>query len=355
MDAVTEEAAAVALATGAAQVAEVTSKEEKLEEGEVKTNEKESAKEPQVAALPSSGDDGVAAADSWPARLAAARAVIERNLSFYTKQFAEETMQFSKEKTSALVSIVNQVHRQSSDQRLTFDRSFDRLKTELLRHSVQRVPFSIGLFSLRDLRNIIPYLLSTYYQHYKLYQYAFTRRCTKTLTTSEEHEPELPPALSPLSEAITQAEMDSQFEKERKAEREEEEKREEEARLAAMREKQKQIEDEFRSNIPDDVLEKVQRVVAEHMEKMKVELQADFESREKEVLERLSKLTGEGGTSGRGGGKRAGGEGDGGGSKKASTSKKSTPQATGRNTPERKRRNTPEPKGKKSSMKPAAS
>ena len=57
------------------------------------------------------------------------------------------------------------------------DLSFQYCKDLLLAHSVQRPPYSIGLFTLPEMKALLSWMLDTYYRHYKLYMYAFTDRC----------------------------------------------------------------------------------------------------------------------------------------------------------------------------------
>lgn len=64
---------------------------------------------------------------------------------------------------------------------LKVDRSFENFKELLLTHSVQRPPFSIGLFTFTEMKAIMAWALDTYYRHYKLYMYAFTDRCVGQL------------------------------------------------------------------------------------------------------------------------------------------------------------------------------
>jgi hypothetical protein len=40
-----------------------------------------------------------------------------------------------------------------------------------------RPPFSIGVFAQHETRAVLQWFISSYYRHYKLYQYAFTDRC----------------------------------------------------------------------------------------------------------------------------------------------------------------------------------
>jgi hypothetical protein len=50
------------------------------------------------------------------------------------------------------------------------ERSFAFFKQLLLRHSVQRPPYSVGLFSFQELKAITEWMMDSYYRHYKLYQ-----------------------------------------------------------------------------------------------------------------------------------------------------------------------------------------
>lgn len=40
----------------------------------------------------------------------------------------------------------------------------------------RRPPFSCGVFSQAEMQAVLDWMLNTYYRHYKLYQYAFTKR-----------------------------------------------------------------------------------------------------------------------------------------------------------------------------------
>ena len=43
-------------------------------------------------------------------------------------------------------------------------------------HSVQRPPYSIGMFSQAEAGRVLSWMLGSYYRQYKLYQYCFTDR-----------------------------------------------------------------------------------------------------------------------------------------------------------------------------------
>ena len=93
-----------------------------------------------------------------------------------------------------------------------------------------RPPYSLGIFTLVQAQAITQWFLTSYYMHYKLYQYAFTHRCAlcfsllskyvchKSVMSGVAHcriscnvssaHPgdivELPPQLTPLQEADTE-------------------------------------------------------------------------------------------------------------------------------------------------------
>lgn len=108
---------------------------------------------------------------------------------------------FDSKQGSVLFSIVKALHLTAVSKHLTIDRAFDYFKQLLLRHSVHRYaasthacgskiavglaqnfvavrrpPFSFGMFTLPQAQSITHWMLSTYFMHYKLYQYAFTAR-----------------------------------------------------------------------------------------------------------------------------------------------------------------------------------
>ncbi|XP_024518578.1 coiled-coil domain-containing protein 189-like isoform X1 [Selaginella moellendorffii] len=82
------------------------------------------------------------------------------DLHYGSLYFAQE-QGFSLEKMSAFVSIVKAIHDQAIGMRLTVERSWETAKNLFLLHSVQRPPFSIGLFTFGDLQEITRYVLNT--------------------------------------------------------------------------------------------------------------------------------------------------------------------------------------------------
>ena len=70
------------------------------------------------------------------------------------------------------------------------------LQELLVKHSVERPPYSSSVFSLAQVKDIAEYVLSTYFKHFKLYKYAFTKRVRLDLIFSKEP-PEQSDAVKP--------------------------------------------------------------------------------------------------------------------------------------------------------------
>ncbi|XP_040885423.1 coiled-coil domain-containing protein 189 [Toxotes jaculatrix] len=82
---------------------------------------------------------------------------------------------FKQEQTSALLSIIKSIHEANIQTPLNnIEQCFKYCKELLLCHSVRRPPFSINLFSSKEVDCIFKYIHNSYMRHYKLYKYIFT-------------------------------------------------------------------------------------------------------------------------------------------------------------------------------------
>ncbi|KAG7226345.1 hypothetical protein INR49_013756 [Caranx melampygus] len=82
---------------------------------------------------------------------------------------------FKKEQTSALLSIIKSIHEANIETPLNnIEQCFKYCKELLLCHSVRRPPFSVDLFSSKEVDCIFEYIQKSYITHYKLYKYIFT-------------------------------------------------------------------------------------------------------------------------------------------------------------------------------------
>lgn len=119
------------------------------------------------------------------------QAAIELDMYSYALFFAQKN-KLSVPQTSAFFTILKSVHM------LCVSTPFDNQEQALelfnnlmVRHGVTRPPYSVALFSLDQVKAITHYVLSTYFKHYKLYKYAFTKRVRldlKVVYNGEESE-----------------------------------------------------------------------------------------------------------------------------------------------------------------------
>lgn len=160
-------------------------------------------------------------------------------------------------------------------------------------HSVHRPPYSVGLFTLAETKAIVAWMLDTFYRHYKLYMYSFTDRVImKVQQTHPMDIVEMPPSafLPPLSEALTEeqhaalmTEAEKKAEEEARARAEVERAEAEEARLAALKEA-------YVAAIPEEISERVAVAVAREMERLKVDMEAQFTQQHERLLSQVTEL-----------------------------------------------------------------
>uniref|UniRef100_A0A7S3YHK8 Uncharacterized protein n=1 Tax=Lotharella globosa TaxID=91324 RepID=A0A7S3YHK8_9EUKA len=91
------------------------------------------------------------------------------------------------EKISTLMSITLSTHQTScGPPMMTTIQAFDYFKSLLFKHSVERPPFSIAIFTPADIKAIIDYTLNTYFRHFKMYLFAFGENVELQITEEEE-------------------------------------------------------------------------------------------------------------------------------------------------------------------------
>ncbi|GMH46079.1 hypothetical protein BSKO_14043 [Bryopsis sp. KO-2023] len=221
-----------------------------------------------------------------------ARNSIELDLYVFTFKFAQEAG-FEDDQLSCLISIVKDVHKASVKRRLTIDESFTLFKQTLLLHSVQRPPFSVGVFCVKLVARITEWMLDTYYRHYKLYQYAFTDRVTMNVTSRHVKEVvETPPSLPPLAEAMTEEEHNEIVEQKRKEKEEEDRVAAEEREKEEEAQRQLKLKEEYERAIPDEIQTRVRIVVKKEMELLRTTMEKQFEEQRASLQARIDTLEG---------------------------------------------------------------
>jgi len=177
---------------------------------------------------------------------------------------------FSVEKTSTLLSVFKLVLEESVSGRLEVDDAFDVCKEWLLKHGVERPPWSVGIFSFDDIKAIMEYAHNTFFRHYRLYMYAFMSHCD--LSVSVETPGVAPPALRPLPLAMehevdprAQPELEHRFCEALAAERAEDELR--------RRQEQQALEEEERAA-------KIKRRIDEGVQKLMDKFEKNLEEQD---------------------------------------------------------------------------
>lgn len=109
---------------------------------------------------------------------------IEVDLYIYLILFGIR-QKFSAAQLSTLLTIVKRVHDKCVS--TVFDNQSEvttYFQELMVQHSVNRPPFSVGVFTPNEVKNVNEYILSTYFKHFKLYKYAFTRKVHLNLSLS---------------------------------------------------------------------------------------------------------------------------------------------------------------------------
>eukprot|EP00297_Palpitomonas_bilix_P010508 CAMPEP_0113875220 /NCGR_PEP_ID=MMETSP0780_2-20120614/4815_1 /TAXON_ID=652834 /ORGANISM="Palpitomonas bilix" /LENGTH=254 /DNA_ID=CAMNT_0000861173 /DNA_START=203 /DNA_END=967 /DNA_ORIENTATION=- /assembly_acc=CAM_ASM_000599 len=175
------------------------------------------------------------------------------------------TENMSSEKISVLFSLVKSTHERAMGEFLPLETAFAHFRDLLLAHSVQRPPFSVGIFDLADVKLIVDYILDNYFRHYRLYKYVFTRRnLVNVETLGKVHEE--PTSFRPLAEAMTEEEWNEKVRKEQ-----EEKEAAQHAKLEEEVAARKAAREEEGIELPPSVEEIVEKTLQVEIEKLRSE------------------------------------------------------------------------------------
>eukprot|EP00416_Gambierdiscus_australes_P019557 CAMPEP_0171065236 /NCGR_PEP_ID=MMETSP0766_2-20121228/6726_1 /TAXON_ID=439317 /ORGANISM="Gambierdiscus australes, Strain CAWD 149" /LENGTH=248 /DNA_ID=CAMNT_0011521313 /DNA_START=18 /DNA_END=764 /DNA_ORIENTATION=- len=95
---------------------------------------------------------------------------------------------FAMAKTSTLLSIMKLVLEEAVSERFTASQAFDTFKELLLKHSVERPPYSVGVFAFEDIKAVMDYVHNTFFRHYRLYMYVYMTRCDLSVRLDESND-----------------------------------------------------------------------------------------------------------------------------------------------------------------------
>ncbi|KAL5266084.1 hypothetical protein ACHWQZ_G006662 [Mnemiopsis leidyi] len=114
-------------------------------------------------------------------------------------EFYFHTIQFAKSKgmnyaqTSSLFTIMKLVHAMCISTPYNNNKTtFTYFKQLLVKHSLQRPPYSVGVFDVSQVQAITDYALNTYFRHFDMYKYAFTPKVRIDISFHYDGIPETP-------------------------------------------------------------------------------------------------------------------------------------------------------------------
>ena len=194
------------------------------------------------------------------------------------------------EKTSTMVAIVKAVHVKSVAERMTIENSFGFFKTLALQSSVHRPPYSLGIFTFAEMKDISEYVLSSYYRHYKLYQYAFTDLVRMDVEPAKSLLETCEGGFEALGLAVPEEEWKRKQEEAAAAAAEAKAAEEAEKAAAEEAEREARLKAEYEAAIPEEVTSKVEEALAKSMAAMKEELATKFQEQEEGLLAKIAAL-----------------------------------------------------------------
>lgn len=95
------------------------------------------------------------------------------SFQFYSFAFAKNS-NFDTKKTACYMSIVQEMLLHDIDEKMeSVESSMKHFKELILRHSTERPPVSVGIFSSEDASNLAQDASSRYYRHFSMYKNIF--------------------------------------------------------------------------------------------------------------------------------------------------------------------------------------
>ena len=99
---------------------------------------------------------------------------------------------FCIEKFSTLFSIIDFIFNENLDQKMTANDGYEMLKKILLRHLDQCEPYSIGIFSEMEYKEILMFMRDDFFRYFSLYEVCLTKFIDYNIFTQKPMEEEWP-------------------------------------------------------------------------------------------------------------------------------------------------------------------
>jgi septin family protein len=115
-------------------------------------------------------------------------------VDFHIRNFSyARQSRFTLEKTSCFLGLMNHVFHSSLDQRMTQTASYESFRRNVLKHSTQRPPWSLLVFSAEDVQKLTAFAQWSFFRNYALYEHAFTPHTDMLLITGSRFQSSFPP------------------------------------------------------------------------------------------------------------------------------------------------------------------
>jgi hypothetical protein len=212
----------------------------------------------------------------------AERVDIVLDLYYYSLQFGIERA-FTADKLSVLFSIMKATFLESMREFLPAKASFNYFRDLLLQHSVQRPPFSVGLFALQDVTAITEFASRSFFRHYLLYKYCFTKKTEMAFSTIYTY------TLAPtedMPEGFMQP-LSAGEDEQAVLKREEEEAL---AKLDPLPDVKVTQEDLEAAKVPEEVRDEIVEKVNSKIAEMQQSMQRQMDEQQKALEERIAAL-----------------------------------------------------------------
>jgi hypothetical protein len=175
------------------------------------------------------------------------------DLFYYVVLFARKN-NFDTSQLSTLMTIIKTIHLFCvSTPYDNIEDGFKLFEALLTHHCVHRPPYSSLVYSLHQAKLISEYVLQTYFKHYKMYKYSFTKRVLLDLHVEYEGVDDTPVVSAVVSQEVLENKKEESVEEEETADEEinEDEMKEEDN----LTEDQKMLKDIISQSLNDHMKE----------------------------------------------------------------------------------------------------
>jgi len=142
---------------------------------------------------------------SPPTKAGDSKADIITDFFFYSYAFCKDHgLPANKVSTfmSLMKAVIDADSREPESASDSMEKSYSRFETLLLKHSCERPPYSISVFTPEDVTAIVEHATNHYFRQYKLYKYILTPKLQTTIQQTECQNVETPTMMRTLNDAM---------------------------------------------------------------------------------------------------------------------------------------------------------